>query len=537
MSNNLFKNEPENEEVEIEKSLQTVPFKENTFYLKQEDETKDPERLTWQKIVKFNLKYKYWVLAVSLICMILGFIGFKYILNPRKETFMSRFSLSLPYIDEENKTLITNLQFDYRNLISKDKFVTLSEYKNASGKTFDGLSIYENSNINIRELTLEEKETYGVDYELTGSVKEIGTNNLNAFIESIIKIDQQLLKTSVAQMFDLNNFKNSTSTNYTEDLTKLFTLHLNLNRMVNYTENTFGRYAVISDDNLKFDDFLSGSDGYEASFTQSTNKYLNPTTLKFEDVKLERLGQIDDNSSAVQVLDLLNKLFIGTVTPSTNPDQENFVPTLQQAETFGYVPKSITDDPNKVNTFVNDVQARLNLISADYESNKSQLEYYSNALKNQSSNGAMDVTTIIDKITDLNESINGEKEMMKYYNALIINAKRDFTTTGNENYIANRDSFETQFLQTKDLLVKFAQEYVNAFNYIVNNNMLVKLGGTSLYTVDGGLSPYIGLAGGLVGGFILSAAVVCLICQFKQKEKAEKKPDVIAIEEVTPSDK
>ena len=138
-------------------------------------------------------RFKWWVIGSTVACAVLGFVGFKFVLNPSmaKLTASFKFDLAGKTEDDENYRLIDGSVFNYYDIVSKEN---LQKAKDADKEKFSKIDVddlYSNGAISVEKVVTQyvtnSEDNIGVKFTVKASLGsfpnvEVGSDYLYTLI-------------------------------------------------------------------------------------------------------------------------------------------------------------------------------------------------------------------------------------------------------------------------------------------------------------------------------------------------------------------
>ncbi len=226
--------------------------------IRQDNGKANSPRLTWGEYIHQVNSYKWWIIAISLIGALAGFMGSKYVLNPKREKITSSLSFRLP-LNKAQDAFIDGTPFDGRDLICKSNIEAVIK-SNSDFKSLNPDKVYSSLSISPVEITADnETANSKTEFTLVTSVKPFDSSEqAQAFIGALIdyevnnvslpKIDGIKLSTPFTRdvVKDLEGIKESSFSQSTSSLSTLNTIIF-----TNYKDlvSVFGENSYVSDGN------------------------------------------------------------------------------------------------------------------------------------------------------------------------------------------------------------------------------------------------------------------------------------------------
>ena len=146
-------------------------------------------------------KFKWWVLGFTVGCAVVGFIGFKFILNPMRSVFTGTYKYELAGKMEENGSyrLIDGTTFDYQDVVSKEVLeevkASREEYKN-----IDVEKIHKSNAITVERILessknskTQEETTVDISYKITAKTNVFPKGDVGKqFVDDLVNYPKQM---------------------------------------------------------------------------------------------------------------------------------------------------------------------------------------------------------------------------------------------------------------------------------------------------------------------------------------------------------
>lgn len=145
------------------------------------EETSSSSSFNFKNYIAGIKKFKWWVLGFTVGCAVVGFIGFKFILNPMRSVFTGTYKYELAGKMEENGSyrLIDGATFDYQDIVSTDVLKAVKESKDEY-KNIDVEKIHKSNAITVERI-LESSKNSKTQEETTVDISYVITAKTNVF--------------------------------------------------------------------------------------------------------------------------------------------------------------------------------------------------------------------------------------------------------------------------------------------------------------------------------------------------------------------
>ena len=188
-------------------------------------------------------KYKWWVVGATALSAIIGFVGFKFVLNPMRSVFAGTYKYELAGKMEENGSyrLIDGTTFEYQDIVSKD---VLDAVKNSKEeyKKIDVDKIYK-SNAIVVERILEpstSEASIDVSYKITARTNAFPRGEIGKeFIKDLVNYPKQASTKAI---------ENCSIISYIDDSIKSESFEKQIYALRNQYNAIVGSYKELSND-------------------------------------------------------------------------------------------------------------------------------------------------------------------------------------------------------------------------------------------------------------------------------------------------
>ncbi len=470
--------------------------------IRQDNGKANSPRLTWGEYIHQVNSYKWWIIAVSLIGALAGFMGSKYVLNQKKEKITSSLSFRLP-LNKDQDAFIDGTPFDGRDLISKSNIEAVIK-SNSDFKSLNPDKVYSALSISPVEVTTDNETTNSkTEFTLVTSVKPFeSSEQAQSFIGALIdyevnnvslpKIDRIKLSSPFSgnEAEDLKSIKESSFSQSTSSLSTLNTII-----STNYKDlvSVFGENSFVSDNSsllslsTAYSKISDKMDLLEGEFT--SNYYVN-----FQD------GKEDESRNAFVQLGKKYKDELRSVENELSNNRELLAKLSNIKTPDSQIGKQITELTNTITELAN----RKNTLIASLENIG-----YTYTTSND--------TTIV---SDSPDKATGFYPSLKFYKE-----------NKNSSDSANKSKALAWKQGSESYATSLSERYQSLSNqYIIANNAtkgLYKNSANAIYvkeanngTLSGHISNTIVAVAGLVLGFVASSLLLAEIgrnLEFKKK--------------------
>jgi hypothetical protein len=194
------------------------PNKQVLVIQNDDDEDNTPHRWTWAKYGHQINVYKWWVLGITVVCIVAGYLVVHFGVNPSKETVTSQFgynNIALTSDGNGGGSYVDGTTFDYHNIISSSNIKAVKEANKTEFGSVDtdgliekGISIALDQTTNTAgDVVISSPNTYTI----TATMKYFGSQNtakdfINALIEIPNTTAQEAVTTNKATNAFLSTF-------------------------------------------------------------------------------------------------------------------------------------------------------------------------------------------------------------------------------------------------------------------------------------------------------------------------------------------
>ena len=464
-----------------------------------------PSKWTFGNYFKSIGRLKWWVIGASVVGAVLGFVSFQFILNPRKQNLSASF-------------IYTNMPAE-----SDD----LGTYKFVDGTVFNINDLVSYNNIKAVKASKEEYAAVDVD--------EIYNNNaLSISTETVTKTEKET--TTILYSYFTMNGKANVFPNV--DIAKSFMFDL-----INYPK-TISENAV---ENFQVASFLSSSEFDAASFDQQVSEL----SKQYKVIK-NTYGELESTfggSTLVenkQLIEYISEFNLKTTTGQTSL-VDNFVGQMNSQHLYKFLDEGVSAETK--------AKANCELVSinetcgyyAQIVTEKSQnvkviekaIEYLANASTTNTTYNEylQQIVAYTEELNALKDEVNALERQLEYYGweksgSVWVDPESTHYGEGtvlyyldeigrgsaHDSWVQSNKAFETSIKSLKDSLLEERQSATKVYRTMYKNSKVVLL--TSGYVVlEGGMSPFVGLAAGLVAGFLISSIACCAVYISKEEKE------------------
>ena len=212
------------------------------------EETDSSSSFNFKNYLAGIKKFKWWVLGFTVGCAVVGFIGFKFILNPMRSVFTGTYKYELAGKMEENGSyrLIDGTTFDYQDVVSKE---VLEEVKASREeyKSIDVEKIHKNNAITVERILessknskTQEETTVDISYKITAKTNVFPKGDVGKqFVDDLVNYPKQMSTKAI---------ENCGITSYIDDSTKNESFEKQLYALRNQYNAIVASYKELSAD-------------------------------------------------------------------------------------------------------------------------------------------------------------------------------------------------------------------------------------------------------------------------------------------------
>lgn len=206
-------------------------------------EVETSSSFTFKNYVSSIKKYKWWVVGATALSAVIGYLGFKFVLNPIRSVFSGTYKYELAGKVEENGSyrLIDGTTFEYQDIVSKD---VLDAVKNSKEeyKKIDVDKIYKSNAIVVERLLESSTSETSVDvsYKITAKTNAFPRGEIGKeFIKDLVNYPKQASTKAI---------ENCSIISYIDDSTKNESFEKQIYALKNQYNAIVGSYKELSTD-------------------------------------------------------------------------------------------------------------------------------------------------------------------------------------------------------------------------------------------------------------------------------------------------
>ena len=467
-----------------------------------------PSKWNFRNYFKSIKHYKWWVVGFTVLGTVLGYTSFQFILNPLKQKLSANFvynSMPATYDGLSTYKFVDGTVFNISDLISKENLQAVKD-SDQLYNTVNVDKIYKTGSLSIGSETVtstneqeEGKPTVLYTYfTISGRINNFPNAEIaKSFVYDLINYPRVISENAV-ENFEVASFLSSAefdSSSFDQQLVQLSKQYKAIKDTYTQLQTDFGGSMLI--------------DG------QQLVEYINDFNLK---TSVGQTSTVDNLSGELNSQNLVKFILNGTETSEqiiakakAKKDEVNwlcsyYAKVLDEKEdhknrvkdSLEYLTKATTTN-STYNEYLEQVvlyTKELNEIQVEIDSLERQLTYYG-----------------WEKDGGVWKEASTAKGVLLHLKNII--AESDETTWLNKN-----KAFADKIQVLKNSLSEERLSSTKVYRAAYKNSKAVLLN-KGYVTVDGGYSPFIGLAAGLVVGFLTSSLICCSIFIAKEDEKKE----------------
>lgn len=459
-------------------------------------ETTKPSSWNLKNYFKSIKKFKWWVVGSTLVCALLGFGSFKFILNPMKSTISATFSYNLAATREGNDSyrFIDGTVFNFTDIISKENLVAI---KNSDPEKFSSVDVdklFRENTIKLEKVQDERREE---------TLKE---ENVSFVISAKSK-----------------SFKN-------DDIGKDF-LYAVLTYPKQISTKAIGNYSVIN--------YLSnfvGTDAFEKQIAILKNQY-NAVRDTYYGLTVEFGSSVIVDGSGAKLYELIN-LFNAEHSNGTLHDVDLLLDKMYSNYFLNYEEGKEAEKIDEIKSLTDSYIESVKTAEQELDLYKSRLAdlISANVINIVDSDYVSKVLSYSQSIESYSKTVEQLKKQLKLYGMVedeygkfvpdttapinLINVLE----TKDTDWISKNNAFKLEIKAAYDTLAADSTNVTNAYKSLFSNykNKII-LHDYGYVVKNGSLSSFIGAGAGLVLGFVASSLIVTAIYIEKYEKSKEEK--------------
>lgn len=459
-------------------------------------EEEKPSSWNFKNYFKGVKRYKWWVLGATIAGVLLGFFSFKFILNPAKKVLSATYTYKLAAELEEGTTttyrFLDGTLFDCFDVITKENLEAVKASDAETFKDVDVEKIYVNGSIAIEKLETKttNKDVNDVQLKISAKAASFPSDKVGKqFLFALINCPKQISSKAI-EKYEIDSYldENIQGEEFVKQVSLLKKQYSAIDSAYKDLVSDFGQATSVEE----------GGDQLYQIYNDFVSKY-NDGTMNTVDLLV---SQMHSN-------------FYVNYTKGKEADKIKEVESLCEAYSKSY--ESYSKDLAIYETqLTNLTNAKITYNIADAVFTKQLME-----LNNQ--------------IKELELSINELEKQLNLYGYFKVgdHFEEDASkpsvikalTDKNADWVKGNDAFRTKISEVAESLKTEREKATTVYKtvYSVNRNK-VTLTNAGYVTLSGGISNLVGIAIGLVAGYLISSIVVAAIYIYKDdsKKKEEK---------------
>ena len=458
-----------------------------------------PSKWTLRNYFKSIKNYKWWVVGATVLGTVLGYTSFQFIINPLKQKLSAKFvynSMPATYDGMSTYKYVDGTVFDISDLVSYSNLKAVKESKDEY-KTVDVDKIYENNSLSIVSETISstpstdkgEPTVLYTNFTISGRINYFPNAAIaKAFVYDLINYPRIIAEKAV-ENFEVSSFLSSAefdSSSFDQQLVQLTKQYKAIKDTYSQLQLEFGGSIVIEGKQLI--------------------EHINDFNLK---TSIGQTSLVDNLSGELNSQNLV-KVFSDDVD----------VATAKKTEVNGlcsYYSKVLDEKEDSKNR----VEASLNYLTKGTNINSTYTEYQ------------QQIILLTEQLDEVQAEIDSLERQLTYYGwekvgdvwqeadkGVLHHLSEIIASHDESTWINAHKAFAEKIKNLKDSLTEERLSSTKVYRAAYKNSKAVLLN-TGYVTIEGGISPFIGLAAGLVAGFLVSSLICCSL--FISKEDEEKK--------------
>ncbi len=467
-----------------------------------DDEETTPSKWSIKKYGQSIKKFKWWVTGFTLGLALVAFIGVQYVYNPSVAKFESQFSYNLPItIDETtgNGTYIDGSAFNYYDIVSEDNLAVVK----ASSDEFASLDverIAKNKKIAIAvngrtdSKTEEFVITLPVTYTISGDLKSFGdASTAKNFVKGLVELTKtkaisvvnsyalgsHIPADAIFDNLDFDRQISVMSSEYSRVLSTYDTLLSSYGEDVRVQTGDIDESLFDARWNCYYTYYLDG----ESVFAVLSNRLKSRNYMNYD---------VNDPQKSITALEELGAGYIKSIKENVET-----IKIVQDALDNFVTGDGTTYGDNATQQKIAEYNQRILDLQLSNQTNVRELKELGYNVGNLS-----DIT--LDNVDDITtEGGDGKIQRLQ----AVVNNTEEGKTWAKENA-----AFKASILDYKDKLVDDADKCTQVARFVYGNKLdkITYTYSGIIYTY-GGFSAWIGLAIGLLVGFVATSLICCSI--------------------------
>lgn len=484
--------------------------KNRVIIVQNEEKEKKGPRLSWAIYGKGIHHFRWWIIGGTLAFGILGYIGCKFLYNPKKETLTTTITPSL-VLNDDKSAYLDGTPYRANDIISKENIEKVLENNPQYKYTYEQLMESNTFNISPTEITSADGATINTfsTYTLTtkpGSFKS--EKEARSFIRLLVNYEAERSRNAISSfsfasaLVDEDSFLNLSFDNMVESLnTQSADLKKDYEKMIQkfgYNVNVEGKNLSQYYSNLNY--YYSTYQFKSLSGQLSTNKYVNVST---KEEARQKIYEYEDLKATYE------KRF-ASIAATLNTDLNLFEKLVGINTGTGEMSDSLAVQITELSTEIKNLQAE----QSEMIEELTQIGY--NCRKDN--NNANDI--IIEKS-------EGTDNYLAKLNEYI--ASPDDETDWSKGCVRYKTVLMNYYKKLNEDTTNASELLKTICSTPERNNMVVKE--SNMGTLNGHMPSIVLACVGLVLGFVILSFVFSIVeMNFQPKKKEEKKDSQPTVE-------
>lgn len=449
-------------------------------------DTKKLNGWSFENYFKSIKRFKWWIIGSTIIGAIVGFVTFRFIVNPSQKSLSASFSCELAGTAKTNGTykLVDGTVFDCNNLISEEN---LAAVRLGDLKTYEKINVkklYANNAITIEKIYDETKERV-VSFKISSKARNYPSDDIGKQFLSDVINSATTTSSKAIDNFKLESyFDNNTATEaFEKQIGLLQNQYSSIDSLYSNIKSGFGKNVVIN----------SSGDTLQNVYNKFTSKYYNGTTNNSDLLYGEMYSNYYVNYSEGKEAEKISEIKMLS---------ESYLASIKSHET-------------------------------SYKAYSKQLEELkgANLINTSDTEFAKKFVELNEHVVNYSLTINRLEKQLNLYGYYRIGDTSEFEYKADDSVIKRLEDKNASWVKgNKDFKQKIASEIatlttekesaVNVYKYVLRTySNKVTLLNNSYVVLTNSTSNLVGLAIGLVGGFAASSIAVATIYAYSKKKE------------------
>ena len=463
-------------------------------------EEEQPRQWTFLNYLSGIKKYKWWVVGFSVAGALIGFLGFKFILNPSKKTLTASYTYELAgkYVDTDTIRLVDGSTFNPYDLTSAEYLQNIKDAGIKANKAgynkIDVEKISKNNSItiikNVTYYNDNDASSMTVSYKIEAKASIFPTDNVGKeFLFDVVNYSKVISSKAIKNYETRSSF----TSNFAE---------LTFDKQINQLADQYNTILSV----------------------------YNSLASEFTDTVIAN----DQNEKIYELRNKFNASYITNSVQSFTSELSNRMDANQYVNyTKGQEDDKIAEIKSLCETYIESLDNDQRLLAIYEEQRKALTD--SSAIIGSDTNVSSQIASLNSSITNLKLEINSlEKELTKngyekdgsgkyVFNPLNENStiyKLTAAKAGETVWSKGCEAFKNEINEKKTQLDADRLAVSDTYKYcytLYKNRVNISNGG--YVTLSGGMSSIIGAAAGLAGGFVITTLVTAAIFIYKKEQK------------------